>query len=156
LFTFYHDTLQKREETTTAKFKEDVSIAKNEQERLAHAADRGHAEIAKLDEQVNRLDQERLQQKSEYETLISERDLLGSQLIRRNDELALLYEKSSVLDIVATKGNAELDQLLINLKREDVKKGMLSRTAFKQKQTRNSAEELRKKIYVTQRELLQV
>merc|ERR1719327_2473599 len=38
----------------------------------------------------------RSSQKRRYEEIISERDILGTQLIRRNDELALLYEKIKI------------------------------------------------------------
>ena len=36
--------------------------------------------------------------------VISERDILGTQLIRRNDELALLYEKIKIQQSTLTKG----------------------------------------------------
>ena len=35
--------------------------------------------------------------KKEYQNVVDERDILGTQLIRRNDELALLYEKIKIL-----------------------------------------------------------
>ena len=35
--------------------------------------------------------------KKEYLKVVNERDVLGTQLIRRNDELALLYEKIKIL-----------------------------------------------------------
>ena len=35
--------------------------------------------------------------KKENQISINERDILGTQLIRRNDELALLYEKIKIL-----------------------------------------------------------
>ncbi len=34
--------------------------------------------------------------KEEYELVVAERDILGTQLIRRNDESALLYEKIKI------------------------------------------------------------
>lgn len=37
--------------------------------------------------------QERVRQKKEYEMVVGERDVLGTQLVRRNDEVALLYQK---------------------------------------------------------------
>ena len=42
---------------------------------------------------IRRMDDEALSQRKEYDQVINERDILGTQLIRRNDELALLYEK---------------------------------------------------------------
>ena len=35
--------------------------------------------------------------KKEMQKTVNERDILGTQLIRRNDELALLYEKIKIL-----------------------------------------------------------
>ena len=48
------------------------------------------------------MDDEALSQRKEYDQVINERDILGTQLIRRNDELALLYEKvkTSVGDLL--------------------------------------------------------
>ena len=52
------------------------------------------AKPRKKQETFKRLaDQERQRQKKECEVVVNERDILGTQLIRRNDELALLYEK---------------------------------------------------------------
>lgn len=36
---------------------------------------------------------ERGRQQKEYESVLCERDILGGQLIKRNDELSALYEK---------------------------------------------------------------
>ena len=36
--------------------------------------------------------------------MISERDILGTQLVRRNDELALLYEKIKIQQSTLNKG----------------------------------------------------
>lgn len=36
--------------------------------------------------------------------MINERDILGTQLIRRNDELALLYEKIKIQQSTLNKG----------------------------------------------------
>ena len=47
---------------------------------------------------------ERARQKKELEKVINERDILGSQLIRRNDELALLYEKIKIQQSTLSKG----------------------------------------------------
>jgi hypothetical protein len=39
-----------------------------------------------------------------YDQVINERDILGTQLIRRNDELALLYEKIKIQQSTLSKG----------------------------------------------------
>ena len=54
------------------------------------------AEVITLNMIINEADAERLKQQKEYETVLSERDVLGTQLIKRNDELGGLYEKIKV------------------------------------------------------------
>lgn len=44
------------------------------------------------------------QQSKDLEQLMNERDILGSQLVRRNDELALLYEKIRILQSTLHRG----------------------------------------------------
>jgi hypothetical protein len=39
-----------------------------------------------------------------FKQVISERDILGTQLVRRNDELALLYEKIKIQQSTLNKG----------------------------------------------------
>ena len=53
---------------------------------------------------IRRMDDEALEQKKEYDQVINERDILGTQLIRRNDELALLYEKLKIQQSTLSKG----------------------------------------------------
>ena len=52
--------------------------------------------MGKLNHIISEADSERFRQKKEYDIVINERDILGTQLIRRNDELALLAEKLKV------------------------------------------------------------
>lgn len=47
---------------------------------------------------------EQARQKKELEKVINERDILGTQLIRRNDELALQYEKIKIQQSTLSKG----------------------------------------------------
>merc|ERR1711977_669588 len=54
------------------------------------------SEIKKLGQTIQEAEQERQSSEREYEEVISQRDILGTQLIRRNDELALLYEKVKI------------------------------------------------------------
>ena len=39
-----------------------------------------------------------------YKIVVGERDILGTQLIRRNDELSLLYEKVRIHQATLAKG----------------------------------------------------
>ncbi len=62
------------------------------------------AEIDKLSAIISEADAERLRQRKEYEAVLAERDILGTQLIRRNDELALVYEKIKLQQSTISKG----------------------------------------------------
>jgi len=50
-------------------------------------------EVLKLHQIINEAEAERTVQQKEQDVVVNERDILGTQLIRRNDELASLYEK---------------------------------------------------------------
>jgi hypothetical protein len=47
------------------------------------------------------------EQRKQITKLQATRDALGTQLIRRNDELALLYEKIKILQTTLNKGEAQ-------------------------------------------------
>lgn len=52
-------------------------------------------EIDKLNLVINTLEKEMLELKSKYESAVEERNVTGVQLIDRNDELCILYERSN-------------------------------------------------------------
>ena len=54
-------------------------------------------EITKLNRIIKQATEEHEKLKKDMSAVINERDILGTQLIRRNDELALLYEKIKIL-----------------------------------------------------------
>ena len=74
----------------------------------AHAAaGRQGSEIDALQATIRRLDAEALVQKRAYDALVTERDLLSAQLLRRNDELALLYTKVDTQCALVTAGESK-------------------------------------------------
>ena len=81
--------------------------------------------MGKLQFIIRTSENERKKLKEEYELVVSERDILGTQLIRRNDELALLYEKLKIQQSTLAKGEAEyrerkLDINLLKIKKRDL------------------------------------
>merc|ERR1719238_1803496 len=66
-----------------------------------------HAEIGKLTSIIQKLEDDTIQQHKEYDQVINERDILGTQLIRRNDELALLYEKLKIQQSTLNKDEVQ-------------------------------------------------
>ncbi|GAA6095407.1 cilia- and flagella-associated protein 58 isoform X1 [Tachysurus ichikawai] len=80
-------------------------------------------------------DAEKVQQKKELEQVISERDILGTQLVRRNDELSSLYEKVKIQQSILNKGDIQYNQrvedirlLTIDIKKLRGEKTVLNRT----------------------------
>ena len=85
---------------------------------------------------------------------MTERDTLGTQLIRRNDELALLYEKIKILQSTLAKGELQYQQRL-----EDIRllKFKIGDHKAELKIVRSEAQQipdLRKEIYNLQQLLL--
>lgn len=64
---------------------------------------------------IEEADLERAAQRKELQKIIKERDILGTQLIRRNDEIALLYEKIKIQQSQLSKGsvayNKRMDEI---------------------------------------------
>lgn len=65
-------------------------------------------EIDKLNVVINNLEKEMLQIKSRYEKAVEERNLTGVQLIDRNDELCILYERSNQQQDTLKRGEMAL------------------------------------------------
>lgn len=112
------------------------------------------SEERKLLKIISEADQERMRQKKELDQVINERDILGTQLVRRNDELALLYEKIKIQQSTLNKGEIQYRQRLedIRLLKLEIKKLRREKGIL----TKNVAniEDLRREVYHTQRELL--
>ncbi|CAH8544547.1 unnamed protein product [Heterobilharzia americana] len=112
------------------------------------------AEESKLLKIVTEADNERVKEKKEHEQVVSERDVLGSQLVRRNDELALLYEKIRIQQSILNKGEAQYNERLndLNLLKQEVRK--LRREKALLQATATKVEDLKVEINRIQRNLL--
>lgn len=113
------------------------------------------AEIRRLAGMIRKMDEEALRQRKEYDQVINERDILGTQLIRRNDELALLYEKLKIQQSTLRKGEASYAQRMIDIRALKLKAQDLMRDLAVSKNNSNQLTELRREALQTQRELLQ-
>ncbi|EGR32879.1 hypothetical protein IMG5_068180 [Ichthyophthirius multifiliis] len=82
-------------------------------------------EINKLQFIIKESETKRTKLKEEYEVVVSERDILGTQLIRRNDESALLYEQIKIQQNTLAEGEQayrerEGDIQLLEYKKNDL------------------------------------
>ncbi|EMP37624.1 hypothetical protein UY3_05201 [Chelonia mydas] len=115
-----HQRIEKEKESLKAE------LLKMKQQALEtkHFIEKQEAEERKLLKIIAEADAERLRQKKELDQVISERDILGSQLVRRNDELALLYEKIKIQQSILNKGETQYRQRMedIRLLKLEIKK----------------------------------
>ena len=122
---------------------------------LQATASAQQAEIQRLNNVIQNSENERLTRRQEHETLTAQRDLLGTQLIRRNDELALLYEKIKVQMRTLCSGEISFQE-----KKEEIRLMKLRIDNFRRQlrlqQTRaNTSDDSKRKFYMLQRALLQ-
>uniref|UniRef100_A0A673XAD5 Cilia and flagella associated protein 58 n=1 Tax=Salmo trutta TaxID=8032 RepID=A0A673XAD5_SALTR len=134
--------------------KAELQKMKQQAQETKQFIDNQEAEERKLLKIISDADAERLRQKKELDQVISERDILGTQLVRRNDELALLYEKIKIQQSMLNKGEIQYNQrvedirlLKMEIKKLRREKGILAKTVA-------NVEDLRREVYHMQRELL--
>lgn len=113
------------------------------------------AEVRKLSAMLRRMDDEALAQRKEYDQVVNERDILGTQLIRRNDELALLYEKLKIQQSTLAKGEAQYAERLQDIRVLKLKIADLMRELAIARHQVGQSDELKREVYHLQRELLQ-
>eukprot|EP01036_Dinobryon_divergens_P027374 gene27374-36141_t len=106
-------------------------------------------ELRNLSSALRRMDEEALSQRKEYDQVINERDILGTQLIRRNDELALLYEKLRIQDSVQYMSRMDDIRVMRVKLKELVREHAISKSISPQ------IEELKREVLQLQKELLQ-
>jgi chromosome segregation ATPase len=132
-----------------------------ETNRLKHQAkldksliENQETEAGKLRQIIQDADEERQRQKKQLDQVVNERDILGAQLIRRNDELALLYEKIKTQQAILNKGEVQYKErfedirvLKLEIKKMRREKRLLMRNV-------QNVEVLRREVFHLQRELL--
>lgn len=112
-------------------------------------------EIGKLQFIIKESEQKRQKLKDQYENVVSARDILGTQLIRRNDELALIYEKIKMQQNTLAKGEAEYRERLsdIDILRNTINDLMRELRIYKRKA--GSLGDLQENIHNLNKELIE-
>ena len=115
------------------KHKAELQLMKKQAAQDKAKIDAQENEEKKLLKIIQEADAERLRQKKQLDQVIQERDILGTQLVRRNDELALLYEKIKIQQSTLNKGEIQyksriedLNILKLEIKRLRSEKKILS------------------------------
>ncbi|CAE8635587.1 unnamed protein product, partial [Polarella glacialis] len=139
----------------TEKTKDNLERHQRQQKKSLQVTDHQQVQVKKLEATIVEDEQERQRQRKECETVVSERNILGAQLIKRNEELSLLHEKIKIQESTLLKGEAQYKLRLEDLKRQRDRIAKLKLDLFVTKQQSESSEALEKEVYHLQRELLQ-
>ncbi|KAM4726208.1 cilia- and flagella-associated protein 58 [Anableps anableps] len=145
---------QKRLEKENEAFKGELQSIKLQLEETKQLVESQRTEQQKLQMTVTTMEEEQVQQQKQLEQVIRERDSLGKQLLQRNDERALLFEKIRIQQSILSKGDFHYNQRLedIHLLKLEIKR--LRRKKNIQDRTLPNTEELRTELLHLQKELL--
>ena len=112
-------------------------------------------EIAKLQFIISESEHQKTKLKEQYEMIVSERDILGTQLIRRNEELGLLYEKIKIQQSTLAKGEHQYKEKLtmIEVLKETMRELMKKLKYFKKKVL--EIPDLKKNVHGLHKELIE-
>merc|ERR1711988_1839693 len=149
--SFDHQKVEKKNEHQEQKISRMEKLLKSNEEVIQ----KQDAEIQRLANMIRRMDDEALTQRKEYDQVINERAILGTQLIRRNDELALLYEKLKIQMSTLCKGEAQYaarvqDVRVLRLKVRDMQRELtIAHNSGQQ------VDDMKRELINAQRELLQ-
>lgn len=112
-------------------------------------------DIARLKYVISEAEAEKAKQKKDYEMVMNERDILSTQLIKRDEELHLLYEKIKIQKSTLKKGEIYYQQKMneiwfLRSKIKDCKRQLIDA----QKETQ-CIPDLKREIYLLEQELLE-
>jgi hypothetical protein len=99
-------------------------------------------------------DDDKKNQQKELDRVTTERDILGTQLVRRNDELTLLHEKTKLQQSTLMKGEEHYKSRQDDIRVMKLELSKMRREKRILLQSVKSSEELRRQVFTTQRELL--
>lgn len=139
----------------TEKTKENLERHKKQQNKAQGAVEQNHQDIKKLGAAIREAEVERQNQKKEFEAVTSERNMLGKELIKRNEELALLGEKIKIQESTLGKGETQYKNRQDEIRRQRDAIAALKVELLEAQQEAENIDDLKKEVYHLQRELLQ-
>eukprot|EP01059_Diplonema_ambulator_P034232 TRINITY_DN757_c0_g1_i1.p2 TRINITY_DN757_c0_g1~~TRINITY_DN757_c0_g1_i1.p2 ORF type:complete len:888 (+),score=470.00 TRINITY_DN757_c0_g1_i1:4677-7340(+) len=150
-----------KEHYAQKKMEKQLEQLKNRIQGLETAKEGQSRRILGLDQEIHQLgqiitdcDAERAKQRKKLNHVMNERDILGTQLIRRNDELALLYEKIRIQQSTLNKGEIQYRDRLVDIRMLRLKIQELKRNLHITQARVRNVEDLKKHINTLQRQLM--
>ncbi|EAR86580.1 flagellar associated protein (macronuclear) [Tetrahymena thermophila SB210] len=142
------DDISKEHTAQSQKYKKEI----NEKEQKIKAFQQ---DIAKLRFMIQESEQQRQKLHEEYELVVAERDILGTQLIRRNAEAALLYEKIKINQSTLKKGEIQYQERLGDIIVWKSKIADLINQIKEFKAQANSIDDMKREIHNLSKELIE-
>ena len=113
------------------------------------------SDIARLKYVISEAESEKQKQRKDYEMVINERDILGTQLIKRNEELQLLYEKIKIQKSTLKKGDIYYKERLNDIQNIQKQIAELKRQLIVSQNETMCIPDLKREIYLLQKEYLE-
>merc|ERR1712048_752446 len=148
---FEHQFINKE----TEKIKDNLDRLNKLQKNSQRMVEFNQQEIKKLESTIQEAEVEKQNQRKEFEAVTSERNILGTQLIRRNVELDLLYEKIKIQESTLKKGEIQYKNRNEDITKQKDEIAGLKLDLFKAQRQAENTSDLKKEVYHLQRDLLQ-
>jgi predicted RNase H-like nuclease (RuvC/YqgF family) len=113
------------------------------------------SDISRLKFVITEAEQEKQKQKKDYEMVINERDILGTQLIKRNEELQILYEKIKIQQSTLDKGEIYYQEKVAEIIRTQQQIADIKRKLIVTQNETACIPDLRREIFQLEKELLE-
>jgi len=126
-----------------------TSVVQNEDTIRTH-----QSEARRLGTAIRKLEDAAIVRTREYDHVLHERDILGSSLIRRNDELALMYEKIKIVQSTQRRGELHYNARLDDIRILKIKVRDLQRQLTIAQGGQAGVDDLSKKMTIIQKELM--
>ena len=106
----------RREKAQKRRYADEISLLKKANAAHETTIQTQQTDLSRLGATIRKAEDTLSNQKREYDHVINERDILGTQLLRRNDELALLYEKIKILQSTQRRGELQYNERLDDIR----------------------------------------
>ena len=133
----------------------EVSRTKQRLDQQEFVIQKQDLEIRRLNATMKQMDDEVLDQKKEYDQIVNERDVLGAQLIRRNDEIALLQERMKMQEATLKKGEIQYKERLGDIRLLSIKLQDLKREINAKQETPSRDDHISRDLAKKEKELLE-
>jgi DNA repair exonuclease SbcCD ATPase subunit len=146
---------QEKVKNTIEKIKKQINTLEKEIKEQESINRQHEEEIYKLNQIIKDADMERKRQQKEYESVMNDRDILGASLIKRNDELAHLYEKIKSQQSALKKGQSQFMEKSTEIETLQRHISQLHKKKVELIEETSSMDELATQVHRLKRELLQ-